>query len=74
MESIGAGVAAVGGTVEALDREKVEEGACGFCVGSVDCGIKSEREGKMEVFKKTLENTSAVRFLSPLGSSMLQSN
>ena len=74
VESIGGGVAAVRGTVEALDREKVEEGSCGFCVGSLDCGIKSEREGKMKGFKKTLESTSAVRFLSPLWCSMLQSN
>ena len=70
VESLGGGVGAIGGTVEELEREKGEEGACGCCVRSVDCGIKSEREGSIEGFKKTLENASAITFLSPLRCSM----
>ena len=72
--SIGAGVVAVGGTVEEPESEKVEEGACGSCMVSVDCGMKSEREGRIAGFKKTLENVSAITFWSPLRCSMVQSN
>lgn len=74
VESIGGGVEAAGGMVSKLEREKVEEGACGCYVRSVDCGMKAEREGKIEGFKKTLENACAIKFMSPLRCSMVQSN
>ena len=74
VESIGGGVEAVGGMVFELEREKVEEGACGCCVRSVNCAMKSEREGKIEAFQKPLENASAITFMSPLKCSMVQSN
>lgn len=65
VESIAGGVGDVDGTVEELERANVEEGACGCSVRSVDCGMKSERQGRIERFKKTLENISAITFLSP---------
>ena len=74
MGSIGGGVGAAAGTVVELEREKVEEGACGCCIGSMDCGMKSEREGRIEGFKKTLENASAITLLSHLRCSMVQTN
>ena len=36
--------------------------------------MKSEREGRIEVFKKTLENASASTSLSPLRCSMVEAN
>ena len=73
-ESIGGGLGAVRGPEEELERGLVEEGACGCCAGSVDCGIESEREGRIEGFKKPLGKASAITFLSPLSCSMVQSN
>ena len=52
----------VGRTVVELETEKVQEGPYACCVGSVDCGIKSERVGSIEGFKNTLENASAITF------------
>ena len=72
MESIGGGGGAVGGTVLELQREKVEEGACRCCVESVNCRMKSAREGRIEGLQKTLENASAIIFLSSSRYSMVQ--
>lgn len=71
---IGGGVGAVGGIAAVLDRKKVEVGPCRYCVGSVDCRIKAEREGRIEGFNKTHENESAITYISPLKRFVLQSN
>ena len=57
-----------------LEREKVEGGACVYCMGSVDCGMKSEREESIERFKQTLGKESAITLLSLLRCSMVQSH
>lgn len=72
--SIGGGIGAVGGTAEELEREIVDDGACRCCLWPVDCGIKSEREGRIEGLKKTLANASTITFLSLSRSSIVQSH
>ena len=74
VESIAAGVGAVGGTVEELSSAQVEEGPCGYCVESIACGMKSEREGRIEEFKNTLEIASASTFLYSCRCFMVDSN
>ena len=62
VESIGEGVGAVGRTTIEGEKGNIDEAACEYCVGSVDCGMKSEIEGRIEAFKKTLANASAITF------------
>lgn len=74
MESFGRGIVVVRGIVVELERDEIEDGASGCCAEAVDCGMKSDREGRMGGFKKTLENASGITFVSPLRYSMVQSN
>ena len=72
VESIARGDEAVVCTAQELESEKAEEGVFWYHLWSVYYGMKSESEGSREGFQKNPNNTSAITFVSPLRSSIVQ--